>query len=104
MFASSNKIDLNQIEIMEQTIEIQNLKCGGCEKTTKNKLKLLEGVSNVTVNIENGTVSFTQESDEVFLNFKKTLTKLGYPLVADKNSLGKIAKSYISCAQGRMEN
>ncbi len=89
---------------MNTTLAIQNLKCAGCGTTIKNKLQSLKGIDEVSVNLENSMVSFSNETDEAFLAVEKMLAKLGYPLARDKNNLGKIAKSYISCALGRMEN
>lgn len=89
---------------MKQTVEIHDLKCGGCEATIKNKLKSLKGGDEVSVNLEKSTVSFATEAGEAFTAAEKMLSKFGYPLVTDKNSLGKIAKSYISFTLGRMEN
>lgn len=89
---------------MQTSVEIQNLKCGGCANTITNKLNMLEDVSNVLVDVENSTVSFNYETKVVFEEVKTTLTKLGYPLVDEKNTLGRKTKSYISCAMGRMGN
>jgi len=87
---------------MKTTIEIQNLKCGGCEATIINKLSGLNNVEEVLVNHENGSVTFKHNTSDDLDNVKKTLTKLGYPQVGEQNKLPTKAKSYISCAVGRM--
>jgi copper chaperone len=46
---------------MKTTLEIQNLKCGGCAHTIISKLNGLKGIQNVSVNIETNTVSFDNE-------------------------------------------
>ena len=87
---------------METTIPIQNLKCGGCATTIKNKVQELEGVDAVQVNEIEGmvTVSYTEES--VLLNIKQKLSALGYPEADTKNNLLTQAKSFVSCASGRL--
>lgn len=62
---------------MKQTGEIQNLKCGGCETTIKNKLQSLKGIDDVSTNLKNSTVSFSNETDEAFIALEKMLTKFG---------------------------
>ena len=37
---------------METTLYIQNLKCGGCANTITKNLTTLEGIQNITVNVE----------------------------------------------------
>jgi len=39
--------------MMKITLQIQNLKCGGCENTIINNISKLEGVSASSVNQEN---------------------------------------------------
>jgi copper chaperone len=34
---------------MKKEVFIQNLKCGGCQKTITNELGKLEGVSNISI-------------------------------------------------------
>ena len=87
---------------METTIPIQNLKCGGCATTIKNKVQQLEGVDAVEVNEMEGmvTVSYTEEG--VLLDVKQKLSALGYPEADTKNNLLTQAKSFVSCASGRL--
>ena len=89
---------------MQTSIEIQNLKYGGCCNTITNKLNTLDDVSNVLVDVENSTLSFDYTTKAVFDAVNRTLAKSGYPLVDEKNTLGRKTKSYISCAMGRMGN
>ncbi len=89
---------------MKTTVEIQNLKCNGCASTINNKLSGLDNITNVSVDVENGSVSFEYDTDNTFNNAKKELYKLGYPLVGEDNKLPTKAKSYVSCAIGRMNN
>lgn len=87
---------------MNTTLEIQNLKCGGCAHTIISKLNDLEGIQNVSVDTELNTVSFENELAPEVESATKLLSNLGYPVSGDANSIGKKAKSFVSCAVGRM--
>ncbi|OED46158.1 heavy metal transporter [Flavobacteriaceae bacterium (ex Bugula neritina AB1)] len=87
---------------MKTSVAIQNLKCSGCESSIAKKLKTLKGVQDISVNLEDCTVSFSYETNDGLETVQKELTKLGYPLKGDANSLGNKTKSYISCAIGRL--
>lgn len=87
---------------MKQTINVQNLKCGGCAKTITNKISTLEGVSEVVVTPETSEVAFTATSETVVENVKASLLSLGYPAIDEANSLVSKAKSFVSCATGKM--
>jgi copper chaperone CopZ len=87
---------------MNTTLEIQNLKCGGCANTITTKLSDLKGIEEVVVNNEANTVTFDYENEETLLETKELLAKLGYPIVGEKNALTTKAKSFVSCAVGRM--
>ncbi|CAI8337853.1 MAG: Uncharacterised protein [Polaribacter sp. SA4-10] len=83
-------------------IKIENLKCGGCAATIKKGLLSIENVSDVLVDVENDTVSITSENVLIDL-IKEKLSKLGYPEVGDKNTIIHKAKSFVSCAVGRID-
>ncbi|RED47262.1 copper chaperone CopZ [Winogradskyella eximia] len=87
---------------MKNTFNIQNLKCGGCANTIITQLSKLEGISEVEVNNETNQVSFDAITDSEIVNVKNKLSDLGYPIEGDANSLPKKAKSFVSCAVGRM--
>jgi copper chaperone CopZ len=88
--------------MVTKVIKIQNLKCHGCANTIITQLSKLEGVSEVNVNNESDEVSFNYNSEAQFESAKKKLSDLGYPTVGEANSLPKKAKSFVSCAVGRM--
>ena len=88
---------------MKATVQIQNLKCGGCKATIISELSKLNTVKNISVNIEDSTVSLEYESESELTTIKSKLSKLGYPTVDENNSLLKKAKSYASCAVGRIK-
>jgi copper chaperone CopZ len=85
-----------------ERIEIQNLKCEGCGKTITNGLSKIRGIQNVQVHVSESVLSFESSSFESLTTAKKQLIKLGYPPVGEKNSLGTKAKSYVSCAIGKI--
>ncbi len=87
---------------MRTTVEIQNLKCGGCENTIKTRLSSLGGISQVRVDHEASSVSFAYVTEDQLEKALQTLSRLGYPVVNNPNSLVKKAKSYVSCAVGRL--
>jgi len=84
------------------TLNIQNLKCHGCANTIVTQLSKLTGISDVLVKTETDEVSFGYSSDAEFETVKEKLSQLGYPIAGDANTLGKKAKSFVSCAVGRM--
>ena len=87
---------------METTIQIQNLKCGGCANTITKNIVVLGGITNVTVNVEESTVTFNYETEAQLVEVKEKLKTLGYPEDGATNSIGSKAKSYVSCAIGKM--
>lgn len=89
---------------MKSTIIIQNLKCGGCANTITTKISALENINNVTVNLETSTVSFEGVSEDDITSVKNKLAAIGYPVEGEDNSIVSKAKSFVSCATGRMSN
>lgn len=83
-------------------IYIQNLKCGGCANTIIKNVSSVESVSNVTVNVEDNSVNFDLANNDKLEEIKLILKKIGYPEDGEANSLGSKAKSYVSCAIGKM--
>lgn len=88
--------------MMTTAIQIENLKCGGCATTIKKGLLSLNAVKEVTVDVENSIVSIISENDDLE-TIKEKLAKLGYPEVGDKNTVLHKAKSFVSCAVGRID-
>ena len=87
---------------MKTTVHIQNLKCGGCASTITKNLNALDDVSDVIVVVEDNSVTFDYSEVHTLDVVKKTLAELGYPEDGERNSLGAKAKSYVSCAIGKM--
>lgn len=86
---------------MKTSIAIQNLKCGGCGTTIKNKLTALAGVENVDIDVEQSVVSFDYQDGDQPDVVHDLLINLGYPPEGAGNNLKNKAQSFISCAKGR---
>ena len=84
------------------TIEILNLKCGGCANTIKKGIVSITGVSEVTVDLETSKIAVDTDDESVILSVKKKLSKMGYPEIGDANTMLHKAKSFVSCASGRI--
>lgn len=87
---------------MDTSLTIQNLKCGGCANTIITRLSNIDGIDTVTVNNETDSVSFNYNNENTLNKAVELLSKLGYPVEGEQNPLSKKAKSYVSCAVGRM--
>lgn len=84
-------------------LHVDNLKCGGCASTIRHRVQEFSGVTNVLVDPEAGMVEVshdgTLERDQV----AALLMRLGYPERGTGGAFEK-AKSYISCAIGRVKS
>ncbi len=89
---------------MKTTLKIQNLKCDGCANTIFNKLSDNHNISDILIDNDTNTVSFSHKNDDDIVEIKESLTKLGYPVVGDKNAFTTKAKSYVRCAIGRVKS
>ena len=87
---------------MQTTILVQNLKCGVCASTIKNRVSEMEGVAGVEVDSSESTVKVNYSEENVLLKAKQKLAALGYPEVDAQNGLFTQAKSFVSCAVGRL--
>lgn len=88
---------------MRTSIIVQNLKCGGCAKTITSKIAELDNISDIEVINESSTVSFSAIHIEDALAVKEKLKSLGYPSIEDENGMFSKAKSFVSCATGKMK-
>jgi len=87
---------------MQTTFQVQNLKCGGCVKTISNKLSEIKEIKNVIVDKESSSVSFDHQSADEASLIKDALKRMGYPTIDDKNGFVDKAKSFVSCASGKL--
>ena len=84
-------------------LNVENIKCGGCANTITTKLRALEGVKEVTVDIEEGMVQIDGEETQRD-HYAESLLKMGYPEVGSVEGLastGAKVKSFVSCAIGK---
>jgi len=94
---------------MSISVAVENIKCAGCANGIKQKLLSLSEVESVDVDVEAGLVKcevFSSDNEsQVFIDIKQTLSHMGYPEVGSVEGLkaaGAKAKSYVSCAVGKM--
>ncbi len=92
-------MSVNQIQI-----HVDNIKCGGCEKSIVKGLATIEGLSDVVIDREQHSVSVTADpSLRVALVAK--LKSMGYPEHGSVSGLDAglaNAKSFVSCAIGKV--
>ncbi len=90
---------------MSFTIQVENIKCGGCANTIRKRLSELAGVQGVEVVVEAGQV--TVEGDEALRPaVVEMLAKSGYPESGSVHGMASMkakATSFVSCAIGRMD-
>ncbi len=101
---------------MTYEISVENIKCGGCAGTITKRLNALDAVNDCKVDIENGVIiikfaksdfieSTNDESCKV--EVAELLLKLGYPETGTVEGLKAAttkAKSFVSCAVGKLAN
>ncbi|MGM0635940.1 MAG: heavy-metal-associated domain-containing protein [Bacteroidota bacterium] len=83
---------------------IQNLKCGGCAHTVTSKLSSIDSLTDIQVDVESSKVSFSYQKEEDLLQAKAVLKSAGYPVLGENNSFTTQAKSFVSCATGKMKS
>jgi copper chaperone len=90
---------------MKTNIIVENLKCNGCANTIRKDVGHLPGVEAVEVNVSSGCVTITHSHEAVALAVRAKLMHLGYPEVDSVHGVSKLAlnaRSYVSCAVGKM--
>jgi copper chaperone len=86
-------------------IRVENIKCGGCASTIRNKIAQEADVVEVAVNVEEGIVTILGDPKQR-QGIAARLAQLGYPEVGSAEGLKSAAakaKSFVSCAIGRMD-
>ena len=90
---------------MQTTLEVENIRCGGCVATITRKLLSDERIHQVDVNIEAQTITLQSEQD-VKDSAEQILFSLGYPprgSVQGLNAVKEKARSVVSCAIGKFD-
>ncbi len=85
-------------------IKIQNLKCHGCANTILKGVQAIEGVTELSVDVDESKVTFSASDYSVIDVVKTKLSKLGYPEIDASNTTLHKAKSFVSCAVGRIND
>ena len=90
---------VNQIQV-----HVENIKCGGCEKSIIKGLSAIKGISNISINRDQQLVSV--DADESLRpELLSKLKSMGYPEQGSVSGLDAglaNAKSFVSCAIGRV--
>ena len=91
---------------MAYTVNVENIKCGGCANSIRTKLIDGRLARAVEVDIADGAVHIEGDpaSREIAI---ETLAKIGYPekgSVEGMKAAAAKAKSVVSCAVGRIDN
>ncbi len=89
---------------MKTTLKIQNLKCGGCANTILKKMSTIKNITDIEVDNETDTVSFNYDDNNTLNKVTTLLNNIGYPVSGEKNALSTKAKSFVSCAVGRIKS
>jgi copper chaperone len=92
-------MSVNQIQI-----HVENIKCGGCEKSIIKGLTSIEGLSHIVIDQEQQMVSMVADESLREAVVSK-LKSMGYPEHGSVSGLEAgltNAKSFVSCAIGRV--
>lgn len=85
------------------TLFVENLKCGDCVNTIRKTLSKFSSVQKVNVDAEQSCIDLELDnSDDQIDQIKQKLVKIGYPERGADNNVFTEAKSYVSCAIGRI--
>ncbi len=87
---------------MKTTLKLQNIKCCGCTNGIVIRLLKLSGINEVQISDETAEVTFSYETVNDLAMAERTLIQMGYPPEGNENTIMNKAKSYISCAVGRV--
>jgi copper chaperone len=89
---------------MDHIIEVENIKCSGCANTIEYRLKKIDTVLQVSVDIEQGRVT-VEAGDDSRAQLVAALLTSGYPEKGTTEGIKAAtakAKSYVSCAIGKI--
>lgn len=92
---------------MKVEVLIDNLKCEGCENSIKKGLKEFSQVSEVKIDREKEAVEVEFSEGLSLAEIKTKLASMGYPEKDTLSGFSKLAanaKSYVSCAIGRVSS
>ncbi len=91
---------------MQKSFKVLNVKCGGCASTIKESLREEFGEVDVDLMQEPRVITLEIKDEEAQKSFRKKIKSLGYPMEDEElctfTKGGLKAKSFISCAIGKM--
>ena len=88
--------------MINEELKVANIKCSACAHTIQTKLAEIDGVADVSVDVENDAIKLNYDKTEVRGRVIEKLHTLGYPEATEENGLLMQLKSYASCMVGRM--
>jgi len=65
--------------MISKTYSIRNISCGHCAATIERELSSLQGMKNVTAQIEPKQVIVEVNHESVFRDVENTLNEIGFP-------------------------
>lgn len=89
---------------METTITVSNMSCNGCVNTISKKIKNIDGVEAVDVNLAENTVNIIHNEQVLYQQLTDALMAIGYPEATAENGLLTQLKSIQSCMTGKFSN
>jgi len=87
--------------MITETLNVANIKCSGCAHSISNQLNSIMGLTESSVNVNEGTIDLIYETDSVRDNVIRKLSAMGYPEATEENGLLMQAKSYANCMIGK---
>ena len=91
---------------MKIEIQVENIKCGGCASTIRKNILNDSRVENVDVDVEQGVV-LIESREDARDDYTAALLKMGYPETGTAEGIAAAkarAKSFVSCAVGKVDN
>ena len=92
---------------MTTTLELENIKCGGCANTLMKALHSYKELQDASVDPASGIVRFSHPEGFRLSGLKRKLRNLGYPVKGSVKGLEKAAAtavSFASCAIGKLSS
>lgn len=69
---------VNYKETIMSTVKINGMKCGHCVGSVTTALSEIPGISNVSVNLENGEASYDEESPVTMEKIQEVIRGIGF--------------------------
>lgn len=90
---------------MKTSINVENIRCGGCANSITKKLSAIDGINEVEIAIEDQVVTIDSNDESVRALAIEALLAMGYPEQGSVEGLDALkgkAKSVVSCAIGKI--